>query len=163
MKQQSTLTEYISQSIRDNWNLPALTNIDAVTYRYSDVAVKIAKYHLAFAHAGVAVGDKIAFCGRNSAEWAIGILASLTYGAVSVPILPGFTPETVEHLVNHSEARLLFADADTWNSVSADRMPAIDAAIRISKTTTDFSANAIRESSPPKTSITPCTMAAVWL
>ena len=62
MKQQSTLTEYISQSIRDNWNLPALTNIDAVTYRYSDVAVKIAKYHLAFAHAGVAVGDKIAFC-----------------------------------------------------------------------------------------------------
>ncbi len=139
MKQQSTLTEYISQSIRDNWNLPALTNIDAVTYRYSDVAVKIAKYHLAFAHAGVAVGDKIAFCGRNSAEWAIGILASLTYGAVSVPILPGFTPETVEHLVNHSEARLLFADADTWNSVSADRMPAIDAAIRISDSSLLFS------------------------
>ena len=111
MKLQDNLIAYIQESIRDNWDLPALTNFKGESFQYSTVARKISKLHIMFEAAGIKKGDKIALCGRNSAHWATACLAILTYGAVAVPILHEFKPDMVHHLVNHSGARILFVDS----------------------------------------------------
>ncbi len=107
MKMQDTLTGYIEQSLRDNWERPALSDYHGTTLTYKDVARKIAKLQIAFKHAGLKPGDRIALCGRNSAQWAVAALASITYGTVTVPILHDFKPDTIHHLVTHCEAQLL--------------------------------------------------------
>ena len=132
MKTQDTLTGYIEQSIRDNWNLPALSDYHGIMLTYKDVARKIAKLHLAFKHAGLKPGDKIALCGRNSAQWAVAALASLTYGTVTVPILHDFKPDTIHHLVTHCEAKLLFTDTTTWESLDHENMLHIKGVVNIS-------------------------------
>lgn len=101
MKHQDTLNGYIQQSIRENWELPALTDFHGSTYLYRDVARKIAKLHILFEHAGLRRGDKIALCGKNCSQWAVAALASLTYGTVGVPILHDFKADTIHHLVTH--------------------------------------------------------------
>lgn len=131
MQAQTTLTNYIAQAISNNWDGLALTNYHGASYQYSSIGRKIAKLHLAFEYAGLRKGDKIAFCGRNSAEWAIAFLASLTYGTVSVPILNDFTPETIHHLVNHSEAKILFADSATWSHLDPEQMKGLEGAVLI--------------------------------
>lgn len=108
MDRQDTLTGYIEQSVRENWAMPALSDYHGVTLTYKDVARKIAKLHIVFKHAGLEAGDKVALCGRNSAQWCVAALASLTYGTVTVPILHDFKADTIHHLVTHSEAKLLF-------------------------------------------------------
>ncbi|MDE6463968.1 MAG: AMP-binding protein [Muribaculaceae bacterium] len=132
MKPQSTLNAYIEQAIRTNWERPALTNLGSVTYRYCDVARKIAKIHIAFRELGLSEGDKIAFCGRNSAELAIAMLAGITYGTVTVPILHDFTPETIHHLVCHCDAKVLFTDSSTWEALNPESMPALEGSVLIS-------------------------------
>jgi long-chain acyl-CoA synthetase len=131
MKEQKTLNGYLAQAIRDNWDTPALTDFRGITYQYRDVAHKIAKLHILFEESGLKPGDKIAFCGRNCAEWAIAVLASLTYGTVAVPILHDFKPDNIHHLVNHSESRLFFADAATWDNLDPDTMGKLDGAVLI--------------------------------
>lgn len=131
MKHQTTLNAYLAQTVRDNWGHPALTNIGGDTYTYADVAERIEKLHIAFSTLGLGAGDKIAFCGRNSAEMAICMLASITYGTVSVPILHDFTPDTVHHLVAHSEAKVLFTDTATWNGLDHSQMPDILCAVQV--------------------------------
>ena len=123
--------EYLAASIRQNWENPALSDFQGASYLYKDVARKIAKLHILFEHAGLEPGDKIAYCGRNSAQWAIALLASLTYGTVAVPILQDFKPETIHHLVCHSDARLLFVDAHTWDHLDPDSMPDLLGAVLI--------------------------------
>lgn len=129
MEAQDNIIKYIEQTLRDNWNLEAFTNFHGTTYLYRDVARKIAKIHIMFRKAGIAKGDRVAFCGANSAEWAVAFLASLTYGTVSVPILNDFKPETIHHLVNHSGARVLFTDAHIWSKLSPDDMPELVAVV----------------------------------
>ena len=129
MKLQDNLIAYIQESIRDNWDLPALTNFKGESFQYSTVARKISKLHIMFEAAGIKKGDKIALCGRNSAHWATACLAILTYGAVAVPILHEFKPDMVPHLVNHSGARILFVDSAANENLDREAMPSLEGAI----------------------------------
>lgn len=122
MDNKATLNEYILQSITSNWELPALTDFDGVSYNYKDVARKITKLHIIFERCGLKPGDKIAICGRNSAQWSVAFLGALTYGAVAVPILNEFKPDTIHHLVNHSESKLFFTDSSIWENLDSDSM-----------------------------------------
>ena len=123
MKQEQHFIDYIEQSIIRNWNLNALTDYKGATLQYKDVARKIAKFHIVLESAGIQPGDKIAVCGRNSAHWAVTFLASITYGAVIVPILHEFKADNIHNIVNHSEARLLFVGDQVWENLNEDAMP----------------------------------------
>lgn len=117
---------YIQKSIIDNWDHDALTDYQGVTLQYKDVARKIEKLHILFEHSGIKKGDKIAMCGRNSAHWAVSFLATLSYGAVAVPILHEFNAEQVHNIVNHSDAKLLFVGDVAATMVVPDEMPALE-------------------------------------
>ena len=123
MKHQQGFIEYIEQSIKDNWDLNALTDYNGATLQYKDVARKIAKFHIVLESAGIQPGDKIAVCGRNSANWAVTFLSVVTYGAVVVPILHEFKADNIHHIVNHSEAKLLFVGNQVWENLNEDAMP----------------------------------------
>lgn len=112
-----TLNEVLEQSIRQNWELLALSNYEGENYTYADVANRIARYHLAWQHAGLQPGFRVALCGRNSAEWCIGLIAAFTYGAVAVPLLNEFTPEMIIRLVKHSEAQVLLVGPQVFKSI----------------------------------------------
>lgn len=129
------LVEMIEQSIRRNWEELALTDFNGQSFQYRDVARKIAKLHLMFEHADIKPGDKIALCGRNSAQWAVAFLATVTYGAVAVPILHEFKPDNIHHLVCHSDARLLFVNNGIWENLDPESMPGLEGAVKIN----DFS------------------------
>jgi long-chain acyl-CoA synthetase len=131
MKNRETLNQYISDSVRENWELLALSNYQGASYTYCDVARKIAKLHLLFEHSGLVPGDKIALCGKNCAQWAIVAIASLTYGTVAVPILHEFKADTIHHLVNHSDAKLLFIDEAIWENLDPESMITLQGAILI--------------------------------
>ncbi len=103
--------------------MDALTDYKGVTLQYHDVARKIEKLHIMFENSGVVKGDKIALCGRNSANWAVAFLATLTYGATAVPILHEFMPHLIHNIVNHSDAKLLFVGDVVATQVDATKMP----------------------------------------
>lgn len=129
MQNQRELIAYISQALRENWERPAFSDFQGNTYAFADVAVQIARFHLLFAEGGIKPGDKVAFCARNGSRWAMAALASLTYGAVCVPILRDFRAESIRDLVNHSEAKLLIADDGVWKSLEEEAMPALQGII----------------------------------
>lgn len=131
MKTYQDFVGCIEQSIKSNWDLDALTDYEGSTLQYKDVARKIEKLHILFENAGVRQGDKIALCGRNSANWAVAFMAILSYGAIAVPILHEFKAEQVHNIVNHSDAKLLFAGDQVWPSLSAEAMPALEGVINI--------------------------------
>ena len=141
MKQHKHLNEYIQDAIRDNWEELALTDFHGVSFQYRDVARKIAKLHLLFEQTGVERGDKVALCGRNSAQWSIAALACLTYGAVAVPILHDFKSDNIHHLVTHSDAKLFFVDEAIWENLDAESMPGIAGALLIADYSLLFSRN----------------------
>lgn len=121
----------IEQSIIKNWNLDALTDYKGVTLQYHDVARKIEKLHIMFENSGIKKGDKIALCGRNSAYWAVAFIATLTYGAVTVPIQHEFTPDQVYNIVNHSESKLLFVGDVAATQLDYTNMPNLEGVIYI--------------------------------
>lgn len=121
----------IQQSIVNHWDNDALTDYKGATLQYNDVARKIEKLHILFENSGVERGDKIALCGRNSANWAVAFLATLTYGAVAVPILHEFTPEQVHNIVNHSDAKLLFVGDVVATTIDATKMPHLEGIVYI--------------------------------
>ncbi len=131
MEKYDHLNEYIRDAIRDNWEELALTDFHGVSFQYRDVARKIEKLHILFQHIGIEPGDKVALCGRNSAQWAIAALACLTYGAVAVPILHDFKSDNIHHLVTHSEAKLFFVDEAIWENLDPDSMPMLTGALLI--------------------------------
>lgn len=131
MEKYDHLNEYIRDAIRDNWEELALTDFHGVSFQYRDVARKIEKLHILFKHIGIEPGDKVALCGRNSAQWAIAALACLTYGAVAVPILHDFKSDNIHHLVTHSEAKLFFVDEAIWENLDPDSMPMLTGALLI--------------------------------
>ena len=99
-----------NDSVRLNWNSPAVTNFGGITYTYAQLAENIAKYHILFDEAGIKKGDKVALYARNSAEWVVAYFATLTYDAVTVPFLPDFLPSAVAELASFSECKLILAD-----------------------------------------------------
>ena len=125
MKPDKSFIGYIEQSIVRNWDRDALTDYKGATLQYKDVARKIAKFHIVLQNAGIQPGDKIAVCGRNSAHWAVTFLATITYGAVIVPILHEFKADNIHNIVNHSEAKLLFVGDQAWENLNEDRMPGL--------------------------------------
>ena len=126
MEQEHQFIDYIEQSIIKNWDRDALTDYKGITLQYKDVARKIAKFHIVLESAGIQPGDKIAVCGRNSAHWAVTFLATITYGAVIVPILHEFKADNIHNIVNHSEAKLLFVGDQAWENLSEDAMPLLE-------------------------------------
>ena len=124
-----SFTKLIEQAIIDHWELDALTDFKGATLQYRDVARKIEKLHILFQNSGLNKGDKVAICGRNSSHWAVVFLATLTYGAVAVPILHEFTKEQVHNIVNHSEAKLLFVGDVVSTMIEADEMPQLEGII----------------------------------
>lgn len=123
MEQEQRFIDYIEQSIVQNWDRNALTDYKGITLQYKDVARKIAKFHIVLESAGIQPGDKIAVCGRNSAHWAVCFLATVTYGAVIVPILHEFKADNIHNIVNHSEAKLLFVGDQAWENLNEEAMP----------------------------------------
>ena len=120
---------FLEESIRKNWDLDALTDYKGATLQYKDVARKIEKLHILFEESGIKPGDKIAVCGRNSSHWGVTFLATLTYGAVIVPILHEFKADNVHHIVNHSEARLLLVGDIVWEGLNEQAMPKLEGII----------------------------------
>ena len=121
----------IEKSIIDHWDMDALTDYKGATLQFYDVARKIEKLHMMFENSGVVKGDKIALCGRNSANWAVAFLATLTYGAIAVPILHEFMPDQIHNIVNHSDAKLLFVGDVVATQVDATKMPGLEGIIYI--------------------------------
>ena len=125
----------IEDSIKNNWDFDALTDYNGATLQYKDLARKIEKMHIIFAESGVQKGDKIALCGRNSSHWGVVFIATVTYGAVAVPILHEFKADNVHSIVNHSEAKLLFVGDMVWENLNVDVMPNLEGVVLLN----DFS------------------------
>ena len=131
MDQFSSFNAYIQKAIIDNWDQDALTDYQGITLQFHDVARKIEKIHILFENSGIGKGDKIAICGRNSAHWAVSYLATLTYGAVAVPILHEFNGEQIQNIVNHSGSKLLFIGDYAVKTIDPETMPNLEAIINI--------------------------------
>ncbi|MDE5790426.1 MAG: AMP-binding protein [Muribaculaceae bacterium] len=132
-KNEDSLNAIIKESIKRNWDKMALSDMGGINYQYKDLAEQIAKLHIIFSAAGVKKGDRVAICGKNSSNWAVVFLSCLTSGVVAVPILHEFKPDTIHHLVNHSEAKLLFVDAAIWENLDEKNLPELVGAIFISE------------------------------
>lgn len=135
-----SLNQLIEQSIKLNWNRQALTDYQGSTCCYCDVARKIVKLHILFEECGLERGDKVALCGRNSVNWAVAFFATLTYGAVAVPLLHEFTAEQIHNCVNHSDAKILFVGDFVKTIISPDEMPKLEGIINLP----DFSLHTCR-------------------
>ncbi len=133
MKQNLVAT--LQQAIRDNWSRKAISDYKGEIYTYGDVADKIAWIHHLYQKAGIKKSDKIVVLGKNSSRWAICYLATITYGAVIVPILPDFKPDDVHHIINHSDAIVLFADDSLFENLDPESIPHIEFVVSLN----DFS------------------------
>lgn len=122
---------YIEHSIKTHWTHQALSDYKGKTRTYQDVAQIIARLHILFEEGGIRKGDKVALCSRNMANWGIAFLATLSYGAVAIPILHEFKPDNIHHIINHSEARLLFVGASIWDNLEQNNMPALETVIKL--------------------------------
>ncbi|MDR2813837.1 MAG: AMP-binding protein [Prevotellaceae bacterium] len=132
---EKSIIKLIENSLKEHWDLPALSDYKGSTYHYKDIARRIAKLHILFEECGLEKGDKVSICGRNSAAWGTVLLAVITYGAVAVPILHEFKADNVHNIVNHSDSRILFAGDVVWEYLNEQMMPELEAVILIS----DFS------------------------
>ena len=135
MENEKSFIALIEKSIKKNWDANSLTDYKGVTYQFKDVARKIEKLHIIFEESGIKPGDKIAICGRNMSHWGVTFLATVTYGAVIVPILHEFKPDQVHNIVNHSEAKLLFVGDVVWEGLDESAMPDLEGVILVN----DFS------------------------
>jgi long-chain acyl-CoA synthetase len=131
MINESSFNINLEESIREHWRMSSLSDYDNITLKYSDVAEEIAKLHILFRETGIKKGDKIAICGSNMSRWAVCFLATLSYGAVAVPILHDFHPEQIHQLVTHCDARLLFVSDRIWRKLDAKQMPGLDGIVQI--------------------------------
>lgn len=127
----TSVNKLYQEAFKKNWNRPALTNYQGITLHYRDLARRIEKIHIMFEECGLHRGDKVAICSRNQANWAVSFLSAMTYGAVPVPLLHEFKSSNIHHLVNHSEARVLFVDDTIWEGISETEMPELQAIIQV--------------------------------
>lgn len=125
---EQNLIKLYEQSFRDNREMAAITDyFKGETFSYYEMAKEIAKLHLMFKEAGIEKGDKIALIGRNNTRWCMSYIATITYGAIIVPILQDFNPNDVINIINHSESKLLFLGDNFWDDIEGDQIPTIDA------------------------------------
>ena len=127
----TSVNKIYQEAFRKNWDRPAISNYQGITLHYRDVARRIEKMHIMFAECGLQKGDKVALCSRNQANWAVAFLSTMTYGAVPVPLLHEFKSSNIHHLVNHSEAKILFVDEVIWEGLSETEMPDLHAIIQV--------------------------------
>jgi long-chain acyl-CoA synthetase len=125
------LIGYIEQSIKQNWNIEALSNYKEREYSYREIAEKMIRLQTFFRDAGIKEGDKISLIGRNSANWCIVYLAVVSYGAIIVPVLPDFKPDDHTNIINHSDSRLLFVDDKIWETLDYSKMAEIISVISL--------------------------------
>ena len=130
MKEIPSYNALVEKSIIDHWDMDALTDYKGQTLQFHDVARKIEKVHILFENSGVQRGDKIALCGRNSSQWTVAFLATLTYGAIAVPILHEFTADQIHNIVNHSDAKLLVAGDHVGGNIDPAQRPQLEGIIR---------------------------------
>ena len=131
---QENIIKMYEESFRENHSLPVLTDyFSKQTLTYFEMAEQMARLHILFDKVGIKPGEKIALVGRNNISWCVTYIATITYGAVIVPILQDFNPADVENIVTHSESRILFAGGAHWPSLDTDRMPLLEAAIIVEK------------------------------
>lgn len=135
------LIDYVADSIRNNWEIEALSDYKGKGYTYAEIAVLIKKFHMIFKEAGLKEGDKVSLLGKNSAHWCAVYLATVTYGAVSVPIMPDFKAEDLTNIINHSDSVILFSDDKLWSSLDYKELPEIKVVIKLE----DFSLAAGRD------------------
>ncbi len=138
------MTHYLSRIedvIKRDWDQIALGNYRGETFTHKELATSIAKFHLFFEATGITREDKIAIYARNSARWAVSFLAVNTYGAIAVPLLSDFTPDSVSHLADHSGAVIMFTDKDKWTHMDISQMPQLKAVINIGDFTLLYSRN----------------------
>jgi len=141
-----TLVNYIETGIRDNWDIKALSNYAGEDFTYREIAILIARIHLFYEKYGIHTGDKVALVGKNSVHWAVTYLATVTYGAVIVPLLSDFRPEDIQKLIHHSDALLLFIEPGLFSSLDIKSFPQVKTVLNLE----DFS---LFESEDKKTSI----------
>lgn len=115
----NSLNEMFERSFKENWNRPAICNYGQEVMSYRELSEKIAKMHILFEACGIQKGDRIALCSKNQANWGLVFLATLSYGAVIVPLMHEFKPANVQHLTAHSEAKILFAEESVWEQISS--------------------------------------------
>ena len=127
----TSVNKIFENSFKKNWDRPAISNYHGETLHFKDVARRMEKLHIMFEECGLQKGDKVAICSRNQANWAVTFLAILTHGAVPVPLLHEFKSANIHHLVNHSEARILFVDEVIWEGLSETEMPDLHAIIQV--------------------------------
>ncbi|MBE6250975.1 MAG: long-chain fatty acid--CoA ligase [Bacteroidales bacterium] len=127
----TSVNKIFENSFKKNWDRPAISNYQGVTLHYRDVARRIEKMHIMFEECGLQKGDKVAICSRNQANWAVAFLSAMTYGAVPVPLLHEFKSSNIHHLVNHSEAKILFVDDVIWEGLTETEMPDLHAIIQV--------------------------------
>ena len=127
----TSVNKIFENSFRKNWDRPAISNYHGETLHFKDVARRVEKLHIMFEECGLQKGDKVAICSRNQANWAVTFLAIMTHGAVPVPLLHEFKSANIHHLVNHSEAKILFVDEVIWEGLSETEMPDLHAIIQV--------------------------------
>lgn len=135
------LIQAIADSIRKNTELPALTNFGGDTLTFAQLARRIAEIHILYKAIGIRQGDKVAVCARNSAAWAMTFLATMTYGAVPVPLLHEFHPDQIEHLTTHSESKLLFTEKSIADNLDVERLGCVEAVLLLDSCIPVFSRN----------------------
>lgn len=128
---QYSFLDIVEQSIRNHWELPAMTDFDGNRFLYKDLAREIDQLHEVFKEAGIERGDKISLCGRNSPRWAIAFFATLSYGAVSVSILHEFDKGSVQFIVDHSDTKLFFTDESIWSAIDENSVPKVETVISL--------------------------------
>ncbi len=127
----TSVNKIFEAAFKKNWVRPAISNYQGETLCFRDVARRMEKLHIMFEECGLQRVDKVALCSRNQANWAVAFLAAMTYGAVPVPLLHEFKSANIHHLVNHSEAKILFVDDVIWEGLSETEMPDIQAIIQV--------------------------------
>ena len=140
MKFQS-VNKLFQESFVKHWDRPAVSDFHGETFSYEDVANHIAQLHLFFDELGVEKHERIAICGQNQAGWAISFLATLTYGAVPVPILHDFTADNIRNLLGHSEARVFFADHNIWKVLNGEVPSSVTTVINLKTNRLFYAAN----------------------
>ena len=137
----TSVNKIYQEAFKKHWDRPAISKYQGITLHYRDVAERIAKMHIMYEECGLQRGDKVAICSRNQANWAVAFLSAMTYGAVPVPLLHEFKSSNIHHLVNHSEAKILFVDDVIWEGLTESEMPELHAIIQVNTFKLLFSAD----------------------
>ncbi|MBO4923806.1 MAG: AMP-binding protein [Bacteroidales bacterium] len=133
----------LQETVKGCWDKKVLCNYNGESFTFSDLAANIEKFHILFEQSGIRKGDKIAICAKNTARWAVSFFAINTYGAVAVPILCDFHPDSINHLVDHSESIAFFVDGDIWAKLDVKKMPLVRSVVNVQDFTVLYSSDGL--------------------